>query len=88
MQVLPFLSNIANMGVNLVCGVLAFVIGLVVIAIAWIVYRPVLGIILLVVAGALIFFLAKKNKEKAAEVKAAAADAPVEVTVKPEDPAQ
>ena len=67
---------------------IAFVIGLVVIAIAWIVYRPVLGIILLVVAGALIFFLAKKNKEKAAEVKAAAADAPVEVTVKPEDPAQ
>ena len=88
LKVLPFLSNIANMGVNLVCGVLAFVIGLVVIAIAWIVYRPVLGIILLVVAGALIFFLAKKNKEKAAEVKAAAADAPVEVTVKPEDPAQ
>ena len=88
LKVLPFLSNIANMGVSLVCGILAFVIGLVVIAIAWIVYRPVLGIVLLVAAGALIWFLAKKNKEKAAELKAAAADAPVELTVDPEEKAQ
>ena len=83
LKVLPFLSNIANMGVNLVCGVLAFVIGLVVIAIAWIVYRPVLGIILLAAAGALIFFLAKKNKEKAA-----AAPAEPELPAEPGNPAQ
>ena len=83
LKVLPFLSNIANMGVNLVCGVLAFVIGLVVIAIAWIVYRPVLGIILLAAAGALIFFLAKKNKEKAAAVPAEP-----ELPAEPGNPAQ
>ena len=83
LKVLPFLSNIANLGVNLVCGILAFAIGLVVIAIAWIVYRPVLGIILLVAAGALIWFLAKKNKEKAAAVPAEP-----ELPEEPENPAQ
>ena len=84
LKVLPFLANIADVGVNLVCGVLAFVIGLVVIAIAWVVYRPVLGIILLVAAGALIWFLAKKSKEKAAQLKAAAANAPAEAPVEVE----
>lgn len=84
LKVLPFLSNIANLGVNLVCGVLAFVIGLVVIAIAWIVYRPVLGIILLVAAGALIWFLAKKNKEKNAQFAPAEPELPAE----PGNPAQ
>jgi hypothetical protein len=83
LKVLPFLSNIANLGVNLVCGVLAIVIGLVVIAIAWIVYRPVLGIILLVAAGALIWFLAKKNKEN----KAVAPAGP-ELPAEPGNPAQ
>lgn len=83
LKVLPFLSNIANLGVNLVCGVLAFVIGLVVIAIAWIVYRPVLGIILLVAAGALIWFLGKKNKEAKA-----VAPAEPELPAEPGNPAQ
>ncbi len=66
LKVLPFLGNIANLGIGLVSGILGFALSLVIIAIAWIVYRPVLGIILLVVAVALIFFLGKKSKEKAA----------------------
>ena len=81
LKVLPFLGNIANLGVNLVAGVLAFAWSLIVIAIAWLTARPLLGIILLAAAGALIWFLGKKSKEK----KAAAAEAAPEV---PQAPAE
>lgn len=83
LKVLPFLANIADLGVNLVAGVLALVWTLIVIAIAWIFYRPLLGILLLVLAGALIWFLGKKSKEKKA---AAAAQAPAEPAVPAEGP--
>ncbi|MBQ9463408.1 MAG: TMEM43 family protein [Bacteroidales bacterium] len=66
LKVLPFLGNIANLGVNLVSGVLALAWSLVVIAIAWIYYRPVLGIVLLAAAAALIWFLGRKSKKKQA----------------------
>ena len=86
LKVLPFLGNIANLGVNLVAGVLAFAWSLIVIAIAWLWYRPVLGIILLAAAGALIWFLGKKSKEKTAQLEAEAAAAPVQ-PVAPAQPA-
>ena len=76
LKVLPFLANIADLGVNLVAGVLAFAWSLIVIAIAWLFYRPVLGIALLIVAGALIWFLGKKSKEKKAQMAAAGPAAP------------
>jgi len=75
LKVLPFLANIASLGTGLVAGVLAFVWGLVVIAVAWLFYRPVLGIILLAVAVALIWFLGKKSKEKGQQIAAQAAQA-------------
>ena len=60
-----------------IVGVIAFLIGLVhslvVIAIAWIRFRPLLGIVLLAVVAILVFFIVKliKNKksQKTAEVK-------------------
>ena len=88
LKVLPFLANIADLGINLVAGVLAIVWTLVVIAVAWLFYRPVLGIILLVIAGALIWFLGKKSKEKKAQLDAQAAAAPAAAPVKPAAPVQ
>ena len=76
LKVLPFLANIANLGVGLVSWVLGLVWWLVVVAVAWLFYRPVLGIALLVAAVALIWFLSKKSKEKAA-AEPASAPAPV-----------
>ena len=63
-KVLPFLGNIVGAGVGLVCSVLGFVWSLIVIAIAWLFYRPVIGILILVVAIAGIWFLKQKAKEK------------------------
>jgi len=64
LKVLPFLANIVGWGVGVVCAVLGIAWSLVVIAIAWIFYRPLLGIILLVIAGALVYIFAIKGKNK------------------------
>ena len=73
LKVLPFLGNIANVGVGFVSGVLAAVWWLVVVAIAWLFYRPLLGILLIAAAVALIWLLAKKS----AAAKSAAEETPV-----------
>ena len=74
-KVLPFLANIIGWGVGLVCGLVAFVWTLIIIAIAWLAYRPVLGISLLVVAGAAIWYFATHKKKGAAEPPAPAPEA-------------
>ena len=61
LKVIPFVANIVNLAVNVVIGVVAFAWSLLVIAIAWIVYRPVLGVILLAIGGAAIWWFAKKG---------------------------
>ncbi len=63
-DVLPILGDIVELGSGLVAGVVAFVCSLVTIAIAWIFYRPVLGILLLVAAGALVFWLIRMKRAK------------------------
>ena len=64
LKVVPFIANIVGWGVGLVCTVVGIVWSLLVIAIAWIFYRPVLGIILLVIAGLLIWIFAFGGKNK------------------------
>ena len=66
LKLVPFLASIMNLGVSLVCGVLGFVWSLIVIAIAWIFYRPLLGITLLVIAAGLVYWLVIKGKKQQA----------------------
>ena len=66
LKVLPPLATVASLGVGLVCGVVGFVWSLLVIAIAWIFYRPVLAIIILAAVGALVYFLVKRSKKNQA----------------------
>ncbi len=54
-DVIPFVGNILGAGIGLVTGVVALVLTLITVAIAWIVFRPLIGIALLVFAG-LFFF--------------------------------
>ena len=69
-DVLPILGDIVGMGMGLVAGLISLICALVTIAIAWIFFRPILGIILLVVAGGLLFLLVRKHlaAKKAAAV--------------------
>jgi hypothetical protein len=71
-KVLPPLASIVGAGVTLVCSVGGFAWSLVVISLAWLFYRPLIGIPLLLVAGVGIWFLVKKGKEKKASAPAAA----------------
>ena len=71
-KVLPFLGNIAQVGVNLVTSVVGFILSLVVIMIAWVAYRPLLAVALAVVIVALVCFLISKSKKAPAAADAAA----------------
>ena len=61
-DVLPILGDIVEMGMGIVAGLVALVCSLVTIAIAWLFYRPILGGILLAVAGFLVWKLIQKRK--------------------------
>ena len=64
LKVVPFVANIVGWGVGIVCTILGIVWSLIVIAVAWLFYRPVLSICLLVGAGLLIWLFAFKGKDK------------------------
>lgn len=78
LKVVPFLANILGWGVSLVCTVVGLVWSLIVIALAWLTYRPVLGISLLVVAGLLVWIFAFKGKEQLKKLTAKASGQPDE----------
>ena len=61
-KVLPFLGNIVGAGVGLVCTVVGGAWSLVIIALAWLFYRPLIGVPLLLAAIAGIWYLKKKVK--------------------------
>ena len=68
LMVVPFIANILGWGVGVICTVVGVVWSLIVIAIAWLFYRPLLGITLLVVAALLIWIFAFKGKDKIKEL--------------------
>jgi hypothetical protein len=74
-KVLPPLGKIVGAGVGLVCWVGGIAWSFVVISLAWLFYRPLIGIPMLIIAVAGIWFLSKKAKEKKA-VAAQAGSAP------------
>ena len=64
LKVVPFVANIVGWGVGVVCTVVGIVWSLIVIAVAWLFYRPVLSICLIAVAALLIWLFAFKGKDK------------------------
>lgn len=61
--IIPFLGRLVGAGMSLISGVLTLTVGLTVIATAWILYRPIIGVSLLIIAG-IIFFVGIKLKKK------------------------
>lgn len=70
---IPFLGKIVNGSLGVVSSFVGFAISLVVIGIAWLVYRPILGVALIVVSVGLIvlakMYTSKKDDGKKEEVK-------------------
>lgn len=62
-DVVPFIGTIIGMGTGLVAGVVALACALATIAVAWIFYRPALGVVLLAAAAALVWWLWRKKRQ-------------------------
>ena len=69
-DVVPFIGTLVGIGTGLVAGVIAFGASLVTIAVAWLFYRPLLAILLIGAAVALVVFLVMKFKSKPAPIPA------------------
>lgn len=70
-DLVPFVGTIIGMGAGLVAGTVALACALVTIAVAWIFYRPILGILLLAAAAFLVWRLMNRAKDGAARNGAA-----------------
>ncbi|MEE3444736.1 MAG: TMEM43 family protein [Prevotella sp.] len=70
LKVVPFIAGIFGWGVGVVCTVIGIAWSLIVIALAWLFYRPLLGISLLVLSGFLVWVFAFKGKDKLKELAA------------------
>lgn len=77
-DVLPVLGSIVGMGTGVISFFIALPCALVTIAIAWLVYRPVLGVALLVAAGGMVALFLKKRAEAKAKAKAEVPAAPAQ----------
>ena len=75
MAVVPFLGKIVGAGVGLIAWTLAAVVSLIVIALAWLFYRPILAIVLIAAAVGIVV-LVMKMRGQATEVAEAATAAP------------
>jgi hypothetical protein len=62
-DVVPFIGTIVRTGTGIISFLIALVLSLLTIALAWLFYRPVLSIILLVVIVGLILLIVKKCKK-------------------------
>lgn len=66
-SVLPFMGNLVGAGISLIAFAVALPLTLLTIALAWLAYRPLIGIPLLLLAGVSIFFAGSKllkNRKK------------------------
>lgn len=87
LKVLPFLASIMNFGVGLICSVVGFAWSLIIIALAWLFYRPLIGcIILAAVVGLIYYFSTKGKKQPAPEAAPAAAPVAPQVPQQPQGP--
>lgn len=64
LKVVPFLASIMSWGVGLICNIIAFAWTLIVVAVAWLFYRPILSVCLLAVVGAVVYYFVTKGKKK------------------------
>ena len=88
LKVVPFIAGIFGWGVGLICTVVGIAWSLIVIALAWLFYRPLLGISLLVLAGFLIWVFAFKGKDKLKEIAAKTKNKNAEPVPAPAESAQ
>ena len=78
-DVLPLFGTMLGAGIGLFAFLGAAILSFITIAIAWVVYRPVIGITMLVLAAAAFYWLVSVGMKKKAARAAAMTPAPVTV---------
>ncbi len=63
-DLIPIVNSIVGFGISLISSLITLALSFIVISLAWIFYRPVLGISLLLIAGVITFYLLRKRKNK------------------------
>jgi len=63
-DVIPFIGSLLGFGTSLIAGGISFSLSLITIAIAWLFYRPIIGVLLIIVAVGVIFGVHYLNKRK------------------------
>jgi len=67
-DVVPFIGNLIEGGAGLISGIISFILTLITIAIAWVVYRPIVAAVLIGLVVGAVYLLKKKVKTKEAIV--------------------
>ena len=62
-DVVPFIGNIVEAGVGFILGLAALALSTIIIALAWLAYRPLIGLALLATAGAIAFACFKQLRK-------------------------
>ena len=75
-DVVPLFGDIAESGIGIISALIAFVLSMFIIALAWLWYRPLIGILLLVLMGGAIFGIITLIAKARAAKKAAPAAQP------------
>lgn len=75
-KVVPFLGNVVGAGVGMVCAVFGIAWSFLWIAIAWLTYRPLIGVPLVAASVAMVFWLKKRGSEKSPSEVATPEEAP------------
>jgi hypothetical protein len=75
-DVIPPIGSLIGMGTGFVAGILAFMFSTLTIGVAWVRFRPLIGIPLLVLSIGSIVLLSRKNKKTALPAGAGNAPAP------------
>ena len=63
-DVVPILGNILGLGLSVFSGVMAFTISLLVIALGWFSYRPILSLVLLAIGAGVFYFFKQKGRKE------------------------
>lgn len=68
-DLIPIVNAIVGLGISLASFLVTLALSCVVISVAWIFYRPILGISLLVVAGGIMYYFMRKRKAAKASLE-------------------
>ncbi|KIM06670.1 MAG: hypothetical protein KU28_07910 [Sulfurovum sp. PC08-66] len=67
-NVIPFIGSIIGAGTGLVAAILTFILGPIVIALAWFASRPLFSLTIIAIGGIIAFLLSSKGKSKVAQM--------------------